>query len=227
MSLDSIISKLIVDDPSIPQWALSLMEAMKVVINELKVVKDLASRINELEGFKAISEAVNSHLQEENTRLNHLISKLEAKVDDQEQRSRNSCLLFHGLPENEGEDTNNIVLKTMNEKLMLDIDKLEIQRSHRMGPREDKRRLRSNRPHIRPVIVRFTNYETRRTVLKHRKLLKGTKVSISENLTSIRYTLLKKAAEKYGPKNVWSYEGRVTTKIQDRYVTINCLADLN
>ena len=95
------------------------MEAMKVIINELKVVTELTIKIRELESFKAISETVNHHIQEENTRLNNLISKLEAKVDDQEQKSRNSCLLFHGLPENEGENTNSIVLQTMKEQLKL------------------------------------------------------------------------------------------------------------
>ena len=103
---------------------------MKVIINELKVVK-----IRELESFKAISETVNHRIQEENTRLNNLISKLEAKVDDQEQKSRNSCLLFHRLPEN-GENTNSIVLQTMKEQLKLELDKSKIQRSHRMGPKD-------------------------------------------------------------------------------------------
>ena len=84
---------------------------MKVIINELKVVKDLAARVNVLESFKAVSEKVTSNLENENSRLLKLIMNLELKVDDQEQRSRNTCLLIHGIQENDRENTDDLALK--------------------------------------------------------------------------------------------------------------------
>ena len=40
---------------------------------------------------------INKRLQEDNERLNHLITSMEETIDDQEQRSRNQCLLIHGF----------------------------------------------------------------------------------------------------------------------------------
>ena len=123
--------------------------------------------------------------------------------------------------------TNDIALALINENLGLNINHSEIQRSHRVGPKTDKSNLlRSAKPRIQPIIVRFTDYETRHKVFKIKKLLKGTKMSISENLTITRYNLLKKAAEKYGKNMVWSHEGRIMTKINGMYVIINSLDDL-
>ena len=81
MSLEDISEKLNSIDHN--SWALLLMESMKVIINELKVVKDLAARVNVLESFKAVSEKVTSNLENENSRLLKLITNLELKVDDQ------------------------------------------------------------------------------------------------------------------------------------------------
>ena len=143
MSLEDISEKLnSINDNSIPAWALLLMESMKVIINELKVVKDLAASVNVLESFKAVSEKVTSNLEKENSRLLKLITNLELKVDDQEQRSGNTCLLMHGIQENDRENTDELALKNNNIGLS-NIQQSEIQRSHRLGLKfNQKRNLR-------------------------------------------------------------------------------------
>ena len=226
-TIDSIAEKLnTFNDPSIPSWALLLVDSMKVVVSELKTVQNITQRLVELESYKTINETVSSHLQQENMRLCGVVNKLELKIDDLEQRSRNSCLLFHGLQENEGENTNDVAIKFMKDKLGVDIERGEIQRSHRVGPKVDRRETRSSKPRCRPIIVRYTNFDTRLNILKKKKSLRGSNTLITENLTSYRYDLFKKAEAKYGKKQVWTYEGRVMTKLNDRYVTISSLEDL-
>ena len=44
------------------------------------------------------------------------IDKLENLVDRQEQYSRRNCLLVHGIAETNKENTDTLVLKTINEK---------------------------------------------------------------------------------------------------------------
>ena len=46
----------------------------------------------------------------------------------------------------------------------------------------------------------------------NKKLLKRTKVSITESLTPHRVAQLKEAKEKFGYKNVWSNDGRIIYK---------------
>ena len=49
---------------------------------------------------------------------------------------------------------------------------------------------------------------------------------ISENLTKTRYELLKAAIIKFDKGNVWSSDGRITTKINNSYVVINTVSEL-
>ena len=228
-SLDEIANQFNTFNQEIPAWALLLMQSMKTVIDELKLVKDLAKKVHEFEEFKIISSGVSTKLQEENQRLNDKIKILEDKIDDQEQRSRNNCLLIHGCPEMDGEDTDNVALDVMNIKVgLLDIPKSAIFRSHRVGPKANQRRsLRSSAsPRPRPIIVRFASWKIRERVFKNKKELKGKGISISESLTKIRYNLLKAAEEKLGRGKVWSNGGFIVSKVDDKYVTIYSANDL-
>ena len=103
----------------------------------------------------------------------------------------------------------------------------DIQRSHRLGPKSQGRSTRNNRPRSRPIIVRFLNYRRRREVFKNKKNLKGQQISITENLTKKRYTLLKAAIDVHGFGNVWTDEGRVLAKVNNRIIIINSTDGLN
>ena len=210
----------------IPPWALLIIESVKVLINEFKGMKDVLNRLRILEDHKSISVNVTTLLQDDNKRLNETVKSLENRLDHQEQRSRNECLLIHGVIENVNELTNDLALNVINTELGLrDIAVESIQRSHRLGPkRNDKRNTRSSRP--RAIIVRFTNYCDRNAVFRAKSRLKGKNISISENLTKSRYALYQAAIGKYGKGKVWTIEGRVTTKLNDKFITINGMDDL-
>ena len=86
--------------------------------------------------------------------------------------------------------------------------------------------LRNTRTTTRPIIVRFCSFRKRQIVFKEKKKIKDKGITITESLTKSRYDLFKAAVTKYGRGQVWTNEGRITTKQQDRYFTINCLNDL-
>ena len=228
-SLNALIDNLdSVNDNSIPPWALILLQCMKGVIKGLQVIDDLVHRVNILEDFKTGNETIAKNLHDENQRLNAVITKLEMSVDDQEQRSRNMCLLIHCVEEKDGEKTDELVLNVINEELGIgNTDITEIQRSHRLGPKKPQRNLRSNKMFYRPIIVRFSNYRTRQKVFSEKRKLKGKSTSISENLTKKRYELYKSAMNKFGKGKVWSSDGRIMTKVNDRYLIINSVKDLD
>ena len=48
--------------------------------------------------------------------------------------------------------------------------------------------------------------------LKVKKKLKGKNTSITENLTGYQMSVLNEAREKFGFKNVWTYDGRILYK---------------
>ena len=214
------------DDPSMPDWAKLLIQSMQIILSEIKLVKELAERVNKLEDFKAINERVTEELKSENSRLKDRLEVLESAVDDQEQRSRNFCLMIHGVKEEEDEDTDVHVLKVLNGDLGLPIALENIQRSHRIGPRNSGRNTRQNQTKPRPIFLRFRDFRSRQSAYRNKKKLKGTGVNITESLTKRRYALYKLAIAKFGIGNCWTSEGRVTTKIDNVYKIISSESDL-
>jgi hypothetical protein len=215
------------DDNTIPQWARVLIKSMKGLLTVIKNYDELSLRVEILESNKAVCENSSTLLTQENIRLNELIQKLEVRIDDHEQRSRNACLLIHGVEESGEENTDDVALKIMNNELGFKFEKYHIQRSHRLGVKKQARNTRSNKVNPRPIIIKFTNYCDRRAVFVSKKKLKGQPISISENLTKTRYVLLKAATLKLGKGKVWSNDGRIMTKMNDRYINISSIEDLN
>ena len=94
---------------------------------------------------------------------------IENLVDRHEQYSRRNCLLVHGIAETNDENTDDLVLKTMNEKLDVDVTEIGIDRSYRIGRKKDGQITR-------PIIVRLTRYSPRKNVFTSKTKLKGSGV---------------------------------------------------
>ena len=122
---------------SVPEWALMLIELMKELVNQVKTVNTLATRVQQLEDSKCVSERVTDQLMVENKRLSDTIKDLSLQIDDQEQRSRNACLLFHGVNEEDDDDTDKLALDIVNSHLGVEMSIDGIQRSHRIGPKKN------------------------------------------------------------------------------------------
>ena len=181
--MDQLLTKLnAIDDPLMPPWA-KLLISLQFIITEITCVQVLSTRVNELESFKAVNEQVTPELKTENKRLQERLGNLSDVVDDHEQRNRNNCLLLHGVEEMDGENTDDMVLKIINERLELPMVLENIQRSHRLGPRNASRNTRQNPTKPRAIIFRFRDFRARQSVFYKKKMLQGTGISITENLT--------------------------------------------
>ena len=162
-------------------------------------------------------------LQEDNVNLRNELLSLRQATDDNEQKSRSQCLLVHGIEETNEEDTDQICIDTITDIVGVELFLDDIQRSHRTGP---KKFQTTRRTKPRPIILRFSNMRKRMEVFRNKKKLKGMGITITESLTKIRYALLQKAKEKYG-NSVWTSEGRIFTKIEDKIVLITSEASLD
>ena len=63
-------------------------------------------------------------------------------------------MLIQALPELKNENTDELVIDTIKEKMEEEIEKNETDRSHRLGARK-------NNGKSRPVIIKFVRYNTR------------------------------------------------------------------
>ena len=71
-------------------------------------------------------------LRKENSYLMKRLVEVDAVLDIQEQYSWRNCLLIHRVDEEEGEDTNELCIKVIEEHMNQTIKPEDIDRSHRL-----------------------------------------------------------------------------------------------
>lgn len=175
----------------------------QVVIN-----KALQGRIDQLEVHQETTKHVcKAHEQE--------LSTQSAAIEAQEQYSRRNCALLHGIPEADGEDTDARFIEIVNQQLGVALETRDLDRSHRLGaPRQNG---------ARPIIVKFARYNTRAAVFRVKKKFKGTNFMLTESLTRRRVGVLNDARKRFGNKNVWTMDGEIFTKDNNKTVNVRAL----
>lgn len=177
----------------------------------IKVKNSLETVINKLEEKVTAVNARMDAIEKEN-------ECLRTAMDNLEQYSRRNNLRLYGLPESDaGVGVDEAILKLCKEKLGLNIRPEAIDRAHRLGQQ------RGGKP--RPLIIKFVDYNTRAMLFRNRKLLKSTGLVLFEDLTTARSSLRQEAAQKYGPRNVWTNDGRIFIKIDEHIHRVVCRAD--
>ena len=139
------------------------------------------------------------------------IHDLEEKYDDIEQYSRKFNLEIHGIPERKEEDITQIILD-LADTIDADVREEDIDICHRLYKAEGK---------ARPIIVKFTNYDSKYEMYSKRLRLRKVdnrekfgveRVFINENLTSRRallYSKVRKKVKDYSAWNTWTMDGKI------------------
>lgn len=180
---------------------------------------DLVSkRINS--NFEVLIRNLETRLSETESRVSSLENEnclLKNMLDKQEQYSRRNNLRIYGVPlESNQENTDDLVVKLFSEKLGVDVSVQSIDRSHR---------LRSTHGKPPPILVKFCNYHARAAVASKKKHLKGSGITIAEDLTSIRASLRSKCCDKWGLGNVWTRDGAIKVKLGRNIHTVHTEQD--
>ena len=189
------------------------------LLQNKETLKIISTTILESDDFKAITEASrqeilegvtfdlnNLHtkyesMEEQNASLKATIKQLENGMDSLEQYSRRNCILIHGIKEDAKEGTDELALGVFSSKLHVNVSPEDLDRSHRIG-----RRIAGK---SRPIIVKFKTYNKRKEVFSSKRVLKGTKVTLTESLTSRRLELLRQAKNKETLQAAWTSDGRI------------------
>lgn len=85
-------------------------------------------------------------------------------ADQSEEHSRRNCLLLHGARELEGKNTNDVIMKTVTEKIDIDTREDDLYRAHGVdNPKESKE--------VKPtaIIIKSACHDVRNTVHKNKK----------------------------------------------------------
>ena len=217
---------------------------IKEVLKDDEFIECLAEKLTEsvLSSISAgidILKAKIQSLEEDNTKMCQInedmktdLENIRRQCEGQEQYSRRNCLRLFGILEKDGENTQDLVIKMFKEKLEVDVNAVEIDRVHRLGPANGGRTVtrgaaRQDKVGGRPVLVKFISYQTRKLVFGKKKLLKGSGMTLREDLTTTRLDLYKKVVDKYSYKNVWTNDGKIFFKKDDKIRCVSNEAELN
>lgn len=148
----------------------------------------LSSEIQALREENAKLHAENDQLRNDVKSLTTRVAKAESENDALEQYTRRNSVRISGVPEIEGENTEEVVFR-LADALKSNIGPSDIDRLHRVGkPRADGRH--------RVIIIKFAKYNARQRVYLKRMDLRDCEnddmktVFINEDLTKLRSKLL-------------------------------------
>lgn len=118
-------------------------------------------------------------------------------------RYRNK-LLLHGVEEKRGEDLLSVASAIMQKHLKINIEKTEFNNCYRLSSRKS---TTDNRKKPRPIAIEFLNAWRKTEVYRTKRLLKGTKLVITEMLPVDRLSLYRAIKSEY--KTCWTRDLKI------------------
>ena len=154
-------------------------------------------------------------------RLEERMKKMELAYNNIEQYSRRSHLRIKGLKVGRNSDCKTEVVAFINNRLKLKdhtgalfhVSRQDIDAAHPLPSRQP-----SEESALQPlptIIVRFHARDVRDAVLKSRRQLKGTNITITEDLTSKNAKLVAELKKRPGVEASWSWGGKIYAKHHD------------
>lgn len=138
---------------------------------------------------------------EMNVSLKRDMTTLKVQNNELEQYSRRTCVREFGIHESKVENCEQFVTEVLTQRWKLDMTSEVIEVAHRMG------KVRTDKP--RGIIVRFVSRKSKEIVMLHKSSLKGSGVSIFDDLTATNMHLMNTAKKHDLVENASSINGKV------------------
>jgi uncharacterized protein YoxC len=210
-----------------------------------KKFDDVFKKVEELDNKVSHVTLENKHLKAELLRLSTIVDQQSNELDEIEQYSRRDCVEISGLPQENDEDLNKLVVK-IGSLMDVELDERDISISHRLpkSRSENQQVNRSAANASAKIIVKFTRRDTKAKFYQGRLRLKDKttrdlgflrspehKLYISESLSPRKNQLFKKCLKFKRDKffrYIWTYNGRIYLRKNSTSPThaINVVADL-
>lgn len=143
------------------------------------------------------------------------------EIDRLEMKRRRKMLLLHGVPEEQSENVEAVVIAAINKKLnVAECTPSSISRCQRLGRPTDKK--------TRPVLVKFREVPVRDKVWFAKTKFKGSGFTLSEFLTKTRHSVFMQARQRFGVSKCWTRGGQIYILAPDgSHHQVDSLADLD
>jgi len=128
---------------------------------------------------------------------------------------------FRGLSVKPGENCKDIVLSFCRQALSAPLSDQDIEIAHFLPLRETNAPGTStDAKSTSPIIVRFFSQEVRNDIIMRRKVLKGTKQSIVEDLTALNGATLNRLHKNPKIDKCWFWNGRLFASTKDGHTLL-------
>ena len=183
------------------EWQLQL-EKLEADLFDMRYT--LETTVKEVAFLKAENNELKETLAEERGATRVLTNEL----NEQQQYSRKNNIRIFGLRDTDPKEnafaTEDIVIQMFRNKLKKEILHSDIEIAHRVG--------RFSPDRDRAIIVRFISRKAKADVIYHRRSLKGSGISIAEDLTSKNVRRLTQLKDLDCVTQSWSYDGKLFAK---------------
>ncbi|XP_039276908.1 uncharacterized protein LOC120351890 [Nilaparvata lugens] len=204
--LAAALEKLLTSDAFVDRLAARLSETVSA-----RVLEDLGGRLQVAENRLV---DLNGEMDALRAELAQLKESSDMRLDGLAQYSRRNNIRITGVPEASDEDVTATTVQLLSDKLGVPIQPADIDRCHRVGRLAQPRDNQEPRP--RQILVKFISYQKRSSIISNRRQLSGTGFSVQEDLTRKRHLFFREMCGRVGFKNVWSRDGRVFWRDNNR-----------
>lgn len=137
------------------------------------------------------------------------------QLNQNEQYNRRLNVRIKGLACTQRDDCCMVVRTFLRERLRCDVPHDEIEAAHIIPQKPDPNDQSGATSRSSAILVRFKSRSQRDTVMRSRKLLKGTKIIIQEDLTTLNLQTLNRVRKNDQVSHTWSWNGRIYTQLKD------------
>ena len=217
------ISENVKEKPNMDSDIMAFLRDLKVGQSEIKDnLASIMSRINSLEAeFSNVKkDMVDLTIRQDTMEMNHegikedvannnyRLQDVAFALDKQEQYSRKSSVRILNIPEEEKENIQDVVIKTLKDNIAVTIDPDEIDIVHRVGRFQNR-----DQGKHRAVLIKFISHKSKMRIMKEKK--KATGIKIFEDLAPGVKRMLDSLNVNRIPLNlesVWTIDGRIKFK---------------
>ncbi|XP_070546414.1 uncharacterized protein [Ptychodera flava] len=201
-----------------------LSDPQKSVTYVSEYFENFRKEIKEIQLDTVQLKANNDRLQDQLTVTQRELSNTQEELHDLQQYSRRNNIEIHGIPQRNGEDTNDIVVRVA-AAVGVDITPNDIDISHRLPSRQNPNQERHQPP---AIIVKFVRRSVRNSIYYARKNLRGqtpnqirigdnntNNIYINENLTPTMKRLFHQVNERRKQlkwRFIWTSNGKIFTR---------------
>lgn len=177
---------------------LIIQQTITELLTDKTFIEGIAVKVAETLNLQEIEKRT-VDCEKQITELMEVNKTLQARMESFERYSKRNNLRIYGVREkvNGNED----IVDTLRRETKLQFEEEKIECAYRIG--------KATKEGNRAIFIKFKEQKHKMEIVAERKLLKGTQIIITEDLTKLKHEVLKDAVAKLGKKNVWCMNGKI------------------